>query len=410
MSDAPWCPVLEGAEADLAIAASADVARALRPGANPTLASGSAGFALLHAQLARIRPGQGHQEASRRFLGAAFETVASTTMSPSLHEGFTGVAWVEQHLAGFGAEDTGEEVDLALLDLVSRRPWRRHFDLISGLAGIGIHAVERLPRPAARECLAHVVARLAETGERLADGLAWKENPDLIPEWARPWTPRGNYNLGVAHGAPGVVALLGQACAAGIAAAGPVLADSVRWILARRDRGARGSELPGWWLPNDAPGSGRTAWCYGDIGAAGALLVAARCARNADWERDAVDLALAAARRPPEETGVVDAGLCHGAAGLGLLFHRLHYATREARFADAALAWYRRALAMREPGRWNGGFGAWDPGTREMTEDAGFLAGACGVALALLAAATPVEPTWDRVLALSSVMTLTSDG
>ena len=141
----------------------------------------------------------------------------------------------------------------------------------------------------------------------------------LIPEWARAANPVGNCNLGVAHGAPGVVALLGQACAVGISAAEPLLADAVRWILARRVPGARGSEVPGWWLPNDSPTGGRTAWCYGDLGVAGALLVAAKCARNAAWKRAAVDLALAAAMRPPEETGVVDAGLCHGAAGLGLL-------------------------------------------------------------------------------------------
>lgn len=396
--------MLHGAEADLAVAAAIDVAQALRPGADATLASGSAGFALLHAQLARLRPGQGHEEASRACLDAAFDAVASTTMPPGLHAGFTGVAWVEQHLAEPGAEDTGEEIDLALLDLVSRGPWTREFDLISGLAGIGIHAVERLPRPAARAILAKVVARLDEMGERLAQGVAWKENPDLVPEWARAFTPRGNYNLGVAHGAPGVVALLGQACAAGVAAAEPLLAHAVRWVLAKRVPGARGSEVPGWWLPNEEPKGGRTAWCYGDLGVAGALITAARCVGDAAWEREAVDVALAAAARPPEETGVVDAGLCHGATGLGLLFHRIHHATGEARLADAALAWYRRALEMREPRRWTGGFGSWDPTKRAMTEDAGFLSGACGVALGLLAAAIPVEPTWDRVLALSSAI------
>ena len=41
----------------------------------------------------------------------------------------------------------------------------------------------------------------------------------------------------------------------------------------------------------------RTAWCYGDPGVAAALLVAARCAGEAPWERHAIRIALRAAAR-----------------------------------------------------------------------------------------------------------------
>jgi hypothetical protein len=50
-----------------------------------------------------------------------------------------------------------------------------------------------------------------------------------------------------------------------------------------------------------------------------------------------------------------------------------------------------------------GGFMSFDPSDpiRPWTTDAGLLGGATGIALALLAAATNVEPEWDRVLLLS---------
>jgi hypothetical protein len=45
------------------------------------------------------------------------------------------------------------------------------------------------------------------------------------------------------------------------------------------------------------------------------------------------------------------------------------------------------------------GYLAWEPGEEKAspwTADPGFLVGAAGVGLALLAAATAVEPAWDR--------------
>ena len=55
---------------------------------------------------------------------------------------------------------------------------------------------------------------------------------------------------------------------------------------------------------------------------------------------------MAAAKRPRGFSGVVDAGLCHGAAGLGHVFNRLFQATGEQRLALAAREWFSVALDM----------------------------------------------------------------
>ncbi len=73
----------------------------------------------------------------------------------------------------------------------------------------------------------------------------------------------------------------------------------------------------------------------------------------------AADIALAAAARPAAASGVVDAGLCHGAAGVAHLFARLHLAPGSAALADAARGWLRRALDLRSPDRGPGGFASW---------------------------------------------------
>jgi hypothetical protein len=148
----------------------------------------------------------------------------------------------------------------------------------------------------------------------------------------------------------------------------------------------------------------RLAWCYGDLGLAVALLGAARCVGEADWERAALAVARRAVCRASEQSGVVDAGLCHGAAGVGHLFNRLFQATGEECFAEASRFWLERTLAMRQPGRGIAGYLSWSPGedgALTWLAEPGLLTGAAGIALALLAAATPIEPAWDRMLLAS---------
>ena len=106
-----------------------------------------------------------------------------------------------------------------------------------------------------------------------------------------------------------------------------------------------------------------------------------------------------------EKTQVTDAGLCHGAAGLGHLFNRLYQATDDETLAEAARFWFRYTLELRRPGEGVAGFPSWRSnrdGGMSWQADAGFLTGASGVALALLGAVTTLEPSWDRVL-LSSI-------
>jgi hypothetical protein len=74
-------------------------------------------------------------------------------------------------------------------------------------------------------------------------------------------------------------------------------------------------------------------------------------------------------------------------------------ATADSRLADAAQFWFARALEMRIPGRGIAGFAAREAGG--WVADPGILTGAAGIGLALLAAITPIEPEWDRILLLS---------
>jgi lantibiotic modifying enzyme len=370
----------------------------------------------MYTYLDRAQPGRGHLDSAAAALEAAVTAVNDIDLPPALYGGYTGVGWAIEHVRRQVAivdEHTNDGVDEGVLAWLGRDPWPKedHYDLISGLVGVGVYAIERLPEPGGVTCLKGVIDCLAQTAEAQPDGLTWWTPPELLNGPTRKAYPQGCYNLGVSHGMPGVIALLGEAYAAGIARerVRPLLAEAVRWLLARRQPEATGAVFPSSLQPGltEPPQSSRLAWCYGDLGVAVALLGAARRASEPQWEAAALDIARRAAQRPPEQSGVVDAGLCHGAAGVGHLFNRLFQATGEPLYAEAARSWLRRALLLRKENQGLAGFLSYGPAPganldREFTwvwyPDSSFLTGVVGITLALLAAVSPVAPDWDRLL------------
>jgi hypothetical protein len=404
-----WRPILQGSPADQALTVVEEIAAALLPlttagASHPELVD----WSLFFAYLDRAASGHGHLDRAAELLERAVGELGRGYTGTSLFSGFPGVAWLVEHLKGWVLEDDedddpGEEVAVSLRDFLGRSPWLAGHDLISGLAGLGVYALERGSRPWGWECLERTVARLDETAERLPEGVAWRTLAWMMGPEAAKLSPRGHFDLGVAHGVPGVVSFLAQASAAGVEAR-PLLDDAISWILAQKLPPGERSIFPNV-VSADRPGAGtRIAWCYGDLGLAAALLLAARCTGETAWEEEALEIARTVARRDPETSGVVDAGLCHGAAGNAHLFNRFFQATGDPLFVAAARFWLERTFALRRPGEGVAGYSSWAPGDGGSViweADPSLLSGAAGIGLALLAAASPIEPAWDRLLLVS---------
>jgi lantibiotic biosynthesis protein len=410
-----WRPILSGTMARQALQAVDAFAESITslPGERaPSLGRGQAGLALLYAWLARTRRMPQADVLARQCLDQAVEAVAAQAMNASLYGGFTGVAWAADlagHLLDPDAEDRSEAVDDALRRLLSRAtPWSAPYDLVVGLTGIGVYALQRYPRPVATECLRRVVELLRECAQHDEHGLYWWTSPAEIHPESREQYPSGRADLGVAHGVAGVIALLGGLCGAGVqqAAARPLLDGAIRWLLAHSLPTEAGPTFPIWVAPGLRPSLARCAWCYGDPGIAAALLMAAQGVGDAGWEQAAVALASRAAERPASQTGVVNACFCHGAAGLAHIYNRMYQATGEPKLRRAALYWLELTLDFYRLARDKGGSwvqGSWDPKQKPWTwTGIELVDGAAGVALVLLAAATSVEPTWDRMFLVSA--------
>lgn len=371
-----------------------------------SLCNGTAGIALALGHLAGRRPGRGLEEAAITCLERALEGCASGPVQPSLFNGFVGVGWVLEYLDGrvlVAEQDLNGELEAALGTLLARSPWRAPVELVEGLAGLGLFALQRHARHGSAVLLASVLDRLEECAIRDARGSRWFTPPELLPVSLAGAAPRGRFDLGVAHGVPGVLGLLAALHRTGLERerCAALLESGMAWLLAQRIDGETESCFPQAVGPGVAPVLARTSWCYGDLGTAPVVFAAARALERDDWHAAAIELGRRAARRGHARSGAIDACLCHGSAGNAHLFNRLYQATGEEDFAEAALGWYERLLSEYREGQGFAGYRVWSgdgSGRQGWSEVPGFLLGSAGIALVLAAALDDEEPSWDRLL------------
>jgi lantibiotic modifying enzyme len=372
----------------------------------PTLAGGEAGIAVFFAHLSREIPGRGFELDAANLLARAAEGAAEKRLGSGLYGGFTGIAWAIAHLQNEGFEFAAEydlaDIDEVVEGVLKLSPWRDHTDLISGLAGFGVYALERLCAPGGKSCAREVLLRLAEVAEHTSEEARWHTPPWLVPPHSRAQFPNGWYNVGVAHGVPGIVAVLSSLVEAGFTDAGEphLLEEAVRWVLAQASpRGGR-FRFPAYVCPGQEPSPSRAAWCYGDPGVGAALVLAGLQTGQPRWTEAGRDALASAAELPLAASGVQDAMLCHGSAGLAHLYARAARALRDDALATTAAEWYRHTLEMHRPGEGIGGYlyVTIEQNGPERVANPGLLEGTAGIGLALLAGVSSREPSWDRFL------------
>ena len=436
----PWCPVLHGSNASDALDIAREVGRRLADQGvvdeavrkarallgEPRLVhwrpeglwQGYAGLSLLSATLDQIEPDAGWDVVGRDQIRSATAGLeARTDRGRGFAAALRGVAAAGRALSRNASRyrklvgaldsalaDIGSAGARAVIHAGDHGVLVSTYDVIGGLTGIGRQLLDGhdTSRNALREVLAAMVGLAAVD----ADG---------VPHWHTPvWAmsggflpaayPDGHLNLGLAHGVPGPLALMSLAVTAGIEVPGQReaihrTADAVLKARLVDDWGVTFPIAAAFGDGAQSPAPGRNAWCYGSPGVARSLWLAGVAVDRDDLRDLAVETMLAVGRRPPAARRIDSPTLCHGTAGLVVIMVRFAADTRRAEFVGAAGDLVSLLLEEFEPGSTFGYRNLEPSGTR--IDHPGLLDGAAGVALALLAAAAPVEPSWDQVLLLS---------
>ncbi|WP_327250124.1 lanthionine synthetase C family protein [Streptomyces sp. NBC_01320] len=385
-----------------------------------SLAQGDTGLALMCGYLDSCFPDDGWDVTGHGYLEAAAGGIERMAWpSAGLFEGMSGLAFAARSLSREGTRyrkllTTIEGALLPRAVALAQDPALQQFglaygqfDLIAGITGIGTYLLSRKEQDGPTGALLAVLRGLVSmTGQE-----------EGIPRWHTPARlmgdeslasryPYGNLNCGLAHGIPGPLALMALAIEGGVHV--PGLRDAVErlacWLVAQRLDSAGDADWPTM-VPLTAdgeygrPDTSRTAWCYGNPGVARSLWLAGRALNEPTWRESAIDAMAAVYRRPTEERGIGSPTFCHGAAGLLQITLRFAHDTGLPLFARSAAGLIEQLLALYEPDSLLGYRDVEPSGGR--VDRPGLLTGSPGVALALLAAGTGVEPTWDRVFLLS---------
>lgn len=126
----------------------------------------------------------------------------------ALYSGMTGLAWTLAHLSDRNdrADDEGfTMVDEWLAQHLATPTPHMEYDLINGLVGIGVYALERLPSPTASAFLDRIVEILEQQATRTAEGVTWRTPQARLQPWELEHPTVLHANLGVAHGVPGIM-------------------------------------------------------------------------------------------------------------------------------------------------------------------------------------------------------------
>jgi hypothetical protein len=389
------------------------------------LAQGDAGIALSCAYLDACFPDEQWDRIGHNYLAVAAEAAeGSAHPSAGLFAGLAGLAFAGWSLSRGGTryQRLLATLEQAVLEQIagSADPLARvttegvafgEFDAVSGLSGAGAYLLCRAHIPDASLAMKAILRSLVALARNDADPPRWWTPAHLLgSDEMTALHPYGNLNCGLAHGIPGPLALLALALMNGIRVEGceEVVDGLADWLIAYQVADAWGVNWPyavsltveGLSEPPDATRAGsRAAWCYGAPGVARSLWLAGVARNRPEWRELAIEAMAAVYRRPHTARQINSPTFCHGVAGLLQVTLRFANETRLPMFTAAASELIEWLLSAYEPDSLMG-YRNWEPGGTRVDQP-GLLEGAAGVLLTLLAAATEVEPSWDRAFLLA---------
>ena len=147
----------------------------------------------------------------------------------------------------------------------------------------------------------------------------------------------------------------------------------------------------------------RLSWCYGDLGIAFIMLQYGKLFHDKKIEALSLEILIhASKRRSHNETGIVDAGLCHGAAGVAYIFSRLWHNTKKSEFHEASNFWFGEMLKHSKYSDGVAGYKRYNHLENNMVNDCSLLEGVAGIGLAIISHLYE-DYSWDSCLMLNDL-------
>jgi len=319
--------------------------------------------------------------------------------------GLSGVAWLISKFSSSGmiSWDTAsvfDELDTHLYTYMMEEMRVGHYDYLHGALGIALYFLRQPKNEKYRSYLEELVSALDKCAEKEADGSV---------KWVSLLNEKNNhtgYNLSLSHGLASIILILSRIYAEGIAKKkSRLLIEGCFKYIEKQTLplGEYLSVFPSWAKESMKEiDHSRLAWCYGDPGIGLAYMQAGDIFPGSAYELDGLHVLLyTTQRKDVKDNSVHDAGICHGAAGLALLYNVLYQKTALTTFKETAIYWLDICLNMAGHDDGIAGYKAWyHPDHGGWTSTAGLLDGVSGIGLSLMSFVADREPEWAESLLL----------
>lgn len=375
-------------------------------------------LAITFAQLDKGAPEKSYDKIAHQYLVKALESQNLKTCGLNLFGGLChlGLAALESSRNGKRYTSLLSGIDRILAERLpglceylrsnSGRVHYLDYDHIEGLTGISAYLLMRVKvEPTVGDILGSALETLVSLANRNKHVSGFVTAKDVIS--GNPYH-KGNckedfVNLGLAHGIPGPLSILSLSKSAGHSVQGidEAISNLAGWII----DAAKTYDCPVLVEVNDAGekigcySSNRASWCYGSPGVARALWLAGVAQNSEEFKSEAIRMMMQLANSANFDHGALGPIVCHGTAGLLLIFLRFYWDTKIEQFE---LAIDRLLDILIEQFDDTSLLGYCDiPLPEDKVDDPTILNGASGIFLVLHELIHDLKPTWDRLLLLS---------
>lgn len=300
-----------------------------------------------------------------------------------------------------------KNLDANLINAVCDLSEAKSLDLLGGVVSIGLYYTLRFYSNPKKfgVFLEQIVDLLFRDAIKDNGMCAWTSIIDLSNNTI-------GYNLGIAHGIPGIILFLRKMYLMNISRhkSEILIKGAVNFLLSQMDSSPDSLVLFSDVCDlNYKGGKSRLAWCYGDLGIAYTFILLSQLKElNLTYLKGiaANILKKTTKRTDYVQTRISDAGLCHGCIGVAHIYNRLYQITKESILRRVALFWYNEGLSLfNESDLDYAGFRLpffTSDDNHELVDDYNFsfLTGISGIGLGLLSSIYSIDPRWDLFLLL----------
>lgn len=370
--------------------------------------SGLTGLAIFQFYYSKLYEDQTSADIGSEMLSKVIEHINDGYSLPTYCTGIAGAGWAleflsEQDFIELDCDELLPVLDDYLVESIKIDDRENYYDFLHGVLGTGYYFFKRYQNTKSaeqrikyRDLLSGILQRLENTGIKENDHIKWESY--LI----RDENLRG-YNLGMAHGICSIINFLSRIAGDPYfsSQAKTLIQKATYFVLSFEQKEASTLRFPDWvTLENKIGQSGRLAWCYGDLSMGISLWRAGKVLEDQHVKERSLNVLKDTTKRiNQEDTKIVDAGICHGSAGLAQMYKHLYHETKEPVFNEACQFWMDETLAMdtHEQG-YAGYMQKRGDDNKPWQAELGLLEGVAGIGLSIISYLNPSETQWDQCL------------